>query len=138
MSENEIKYFTTEIVTFLNQTALDLFPAKKGDKHKLASKPKLQQVLDDVKKLETDDIYDKAVVLVKGITKTHAFVSGNRRTALLCVITFLGVNKMEFANPVLSYDRNIFIGIRENYYKDQEIKEWLKNGKIKKFKRSFN
>jgi hypothetical protein len=27
------------------------------------------------------------------------------------------------------------IGIRENYYSQNEIKEWIMNGKIKKFER---
>ena len=29
----------------------------------------------------------------------------------------------------------VMIGIRENFYKDQELKEWLKHGKIRKFER---
>ena len=27
------------------------------------------------------------------------------------------------------------LGIREGFYEDKEIKEWIKNGKIRKFKR---
>ncbi len=29
----------------------------------------------------------------------------------------------------------IMIGIRENYYSNNEIKNWIKNGKIRKFER---
>lgn len=29
----------------------------------------------------------------------------------------------------------VMIGIREGFYLNQEIKEWIKNGKIKEFKR---
>ncbi len=29
----------------------------------------------------------------------------------------------------------VMIGIRENFYKDSELKEWIKNGKIQKFTR---
>lgn len=29
----------------------------------------------------------------------------------------------------------VMIGIRENYYADQELKEWLKHGNIREFRR---
>jgi hypothetical protein len=41
---------------------------------------------------------------------------------------------------ILPYStKNIYIkvmqGVRENYYSHEELKEWLKNGKIKEFRR---
>jgi len=29
----------------------------------------------------------------------------------------------------------IMLGIREGYYSNEEIKEWIKNGKVREFKR---
>ena len=30
---------------------------------------------------------------------------------------------------------SVMQGIRENFYKEEEIKEWIRNGKIRKFER---
>jgi death-on-curing protein len=34
-----------------------------------------------------------------GLSRNHAFVDGNKRTALLAIVTFLGLNGIDFAVP---------------------------------------
>ena len=67
--------------------------------------------------------------------KQHAFASGNRRTAFIITKHFLTINGKEFNitdNPDFA---QIMTGIRENYYTDEEIKNWIQHGTIKEFKR---
>ena len=80
------------------------------------------------------DVFDKAVVLLKGLAQAYPFASGNRRTAFLVTQNFLVYNNKE---GVALGDQNAYIlqGIRENYYQDLEIKEWLMKGDIREFKR---
>ena len=81
------------------------------------------------------DIYDKAVILLKGLVQYHAFASGNRRTAILATIVFCIWNKQKVYIPNNPTNSKVLIGIREDFYSNNKIKNWIKNGKIKTFKR---
>ena len=65
----------------------------------------------------------------------HPFASGNRRTAFIAVKDFLLKNNELLGIKDNPEQARIMIGIRENFYKDEELKEWLKHGKIRKFER---
>jgi death on curing protein len=45
------------------------------------------------------DLADLAAAYCFGITKNHPFVDGNKRTAFLALITFLGLNDIDFTIP---------------------------------------
>jgi len=72
---------------------------------------------------------------MKELIKSHAFASGNRRTAFVVVKYFLLENKGKFKIEDDPSNAKVMQGIRENHYSNDEIKEWIKNGKIKKFQR---
>ena len=117
-----------------NLLALSLIKTKKADKSEVLSYSKIMEVVTGCEDLE-GDIYDKAAYLLKKMIKQHAFASGNRRTAFIITKYFLLSNDAEFKiedNP--DYAR-IMTGIRENYYADAEIKNWIQHGKIREFKR---
>ena len=111
-----------------------LVHGKKADKAEVLSYRKLSDVVEGCKKLE-GDIYDKAVFLLKRLIQGHPFASGNRRTAFIVTKDFLLTNGAKFAIQDNPEQARVMLGIRENYYTDTEIKEWIKNGKIREFKR---
>ncbi|MDO8538716.1 MAG: type II toxin-antitoxin system death-on-curing family toxin [archaeon] len=90
--------------------------------------------MDDCKQND-GDLFDKAVILLKGIIKGHPFASGNRRTAFIAMKYFLITNNHKIGIDDNPENAKIMLGIREGYYSDNEIKEWIKNGKIRQFKR---
>ena len=129
-----IIYPTEEKIIELNILILNLINVKKADQPKVLSHRKITQSIDDCKRFK-GDLYDKAVILMKSIIKNHAFASGNRRTAFITTKYFILENKGKIKikdDP--SYARAMQ-GIRENYYSHDEIKDWIKNGKIKQFER---
>ena len=130
----EIYYPTADKIIELNLLSLNIIKAKKGDKAELLAYQKLKTVVAECKNLK-GDIYDKAAVLLKGIVQKHPFASGNRRTAFAVTKYFLLKNKGYFKIKDKPEQARVMIGIRENYYNYSEIKEWIKNGKIKEFKR---
>jgi len=77
----------------------------------------------------------KQPILLKGLIQTHPFASGNRRTAFIVAKEFVIINKENFGIKDDPSQSRIMLGIREGFYSDKEIKEWIKNGKIRKFKR---
>src|SRR3989344_9197023 len=127
-------YPTIERVQEINLLVLSLVMVKKADEPKLLSASKLHEVISQCEELE-GDVYDKAVILLKGIIQKHPFASGNRRTSFAVTKEFVLKNGEGFK---IKYDREEareMQGIRENYYTNEELKEWIKNGKIKSFKR---
>ncbi len=48
---------------------------------------------------EKPDVADLAAAYGFGIARNHPFVDGNKRTALLAIYTFLGVNDIDFVVP---------------------------------------
>lgn len=129
-----IVYPTPEKVIEYNLFVLKIIKVKKSDRPELISKSRLTDVVEGCINLH-GDIYDKAVFLLKGLIQKHPFASGNRRTAFVVVKDFLLVNKAKFAIKDDPAQARVMIGIREGFYTDAEIKEWIKNGKIKEFKR---
>ncbi len=46
-----------------------------------------------------DDLHRLSAAYAYGIAKAHAFVDGNKRTAFVTAIAFLGANGLRFAAP---------------------------------------
>ncbi len=132
--EKKIIYPTVEKIIEYNLLVLKLIKIKKADTAKVLSKAKIIEIIFECEEGNVD-IYDKAICLLKGLIQKHPFASGNRRTAFIVVKDFLIKNHAQFHitdNPIYA---KVMQGIRENFYTDEEIKEWIKNGKIKEFKR---
>jgi len=131
---NDIKYPTSEKVIEYNLLALTLIKVKKADQPKVLSNHAIVSAIEECRQTK-GDIYDKAVHLLKGIIQKHPFASGNRRTAFIVAKEFLLSNKAVFRVQDDPAHARVMQGIREDYYTSEEIKEWIKNGKIREFKR---
>ncbi|MFW6025176.1 MAG: Fic family protein [Candidatus Woesearchaeota archaeon] len=128
------EYPTVEEIIELNLLILEKINVKKSDKFKVLSYTELEKAIESTKNHD-GDLYDKATTLLKGLIKNHAFASGNRRTAFIATKNFIKMNDGRVLIKNKESNANVMQGIRENYYTHDEIKRWLKNGKIKKFKR---
>ena len=131
---DEIVYPTVAEIQYYNTIAIEMFRKTRQDKAKTISVSYIQKIIDKIK-INTGDIYDKAAQLLIELTRIHAFESGNKRTAFLTTKKFVLNNEGKFNIPDTINNVKIMIGIRENYYSQNEVKEWIINGKIKKFKR---
>ncbi len=129
-----VKYISVEKIIEFNLLALNLIKVKKADSPKVLSGKKILDVAKNCEKLN-GDLFDKAVILLKGLVQAHAFASGNRRTAFIAVKYFLVINSKKIGVKDNPENARVLLGIREEYYSNKEIKEWIKNGKIKEFKR---
>lgn len=132
--QDKLIYPSLDKVVIYNILTLGLIKTKKADKPEVLSYEKLLDIIEECKDLK-GDVYDKAVFLLKGLTQSHAFASANKRTAFIVAKEFLVDNNVKLNVGDDPKQARAMIGIRENYYKDSEIREWLKNGKIREFKR---
>ena len=53
------------------------------------------------------DLHVLAANYAFGIAKAHAFVDGNKRTAFVTAVTFLGLNEARFSAPAIEIVRNM-------------------------------
>jgi|TARA_B100001971_G_C18232388_1_gene564776 prophage maintenance system killer protein len=131
---NNIVYPTVDKIIEYNLLVLNMIKVKKADKAEVLNQHGIVNVIDNCKEVQ-GDIYDKAVCLLKGLIQSHSFASGNRRTAFVVVKDFVNSNKGKFGIKDDPKHARVMQGIRENYYTGDEIKEWIKNGKIRRFER---
>jgi death-on-curing family protein len=129
-----LNYPTVEEIQYYNTIAIEMFRKTKHDIAKTITVSYIKKAIEKVKN-NKGNLYDKAAVLLYELTRVHAFESGNKRTAFLTTKKFVINNKGKFNIPDSIDNVNVMIGIRENYYSVNEIKEWIKNGKIKEFRR---
>ena len=127
-------YPTVDEIQYYNTIAIEMFRKSKRDQAKTISVSYIQKAIDKTK-MNPGDIYEKAARLLIELTRIHAFESGNKRTAFLTTKKFVLKNEGKFNIKDTINNVKVMIGIRENYYSQNEIKEWIMNGKIKKFER---
>ena len=59
-----------------------------------------------------------------GIAKNHPFVDGNKRVALLSLVTFLGLNRVEFIAP--EAEAVVMIrGLAASEVSEDDLKHWI-------------
>ncbi len=126
-----VKYLSEDETIAINKEVLQNVKVKKADKFDVLSRLKLSKVLESAKTKE-GDVLDKAIVLLKGLAQEHPFASGNRRMAIVAAIKFLELNGLK-AN--FEHNPKTLQGIRENFYTEKEIREWLSGGEMREFKR---
>ena len=129
-----VVYPSVDKVIEFNALSLSVISVKKSDAAKVLSVSKVEGAIEACRKAK-GTIFDKAVVLLKELVQAHAFASGTRRTAFVATKYFLVMNNKGLRVKDSEKNARVLLGIREHFYSDSEIKEWLKNGKIREFKR---
>ncbi len=130
----EIYYPSVEQIVEINKAVLSFVRVRKADKAAVLSYQKLLDSL-EVCTTKEGDVYDKAVVLLQALIQKHPFASGNRRTAFVVMADFLAQNGFQLGIKDDPSQAKVMQGVREGFYTSEEIKEWIRCGKIKPFKR---
>lgn len=65
-----------------------------------------------------------------GIAKAHAFVDGNKRTAFVTAITFLGLNGVAFSAPAIEVVK-MMEDLASAEVGEEAFAEWLRTGVFK-------
>ena len=127
-------YPSVEEIEEFNILVLSIIKVKKADKPQVLSSSKIREAIAECEDAE-GNVYAKAAALMKGLVKKHAFASGNRRTAFVAAKSFVLANGGSFRIADDPAYARVMQGIREDYYTDAEIMEWIEHGKIREFAR---
>jgi death-on-curing protein len=91
-------WLTRQIIVAIHGEQLAIYGGATG----LRDEGMLESALDRPKNkwaYERTELAELAAVYTYGIARNHQFVDGNKRTSLLALYTFLGVNGVDFEVP---------------------------------------
>lgn len=126
-----VEYPTVEQIIRANKRVIEEIKVKKADRHKVDRRAAIRDAIDRCKN-HKGDIHTKATILLAELLRSHSFASANRRTAFSVTITFLRRNG---ENPKVRHNARVLQGIRERFYTNIEIKNWLKGNETRPFSR---
>lgn len=75
---------------------------------------------------ETTDLAELAAAYGYGLCKNHPFVDGNKRTSLLAIYTFLGVNDVDFVVPEPEAAAMI-LALAASEASEQDLARWIRD-----------
>ena len=75
---------------------------------------------------ESSELPDLAAACAHGISRNHPFVDGNKRTSLLALYTFLGINGVEF---VVREDMAaaMMISLAAGEVSEESLRRWIRD-----------
>lgn len=92
---NEIVWLTSDLVQAIHAHQLKLFGGPTGLRDEGALESALGRPINRAGYGEPD-LAELAAAYAFGIAKNHPFIDGNKRAALLALVTFLGLNDIDF------------------------------------------
>lgn len=75
---------------------------------------------------EKAELPELAAAYGYGIAKNHPFVDGNKRTALLAIYTFLGINNTDFIVPEADAAA-VILGMAAGEIDEQGLTRWIRD-----------
>jgi death-on-curing protein len=94
----DITWLTTDLVIAFHDEQLRIFGGPEGIRDAGMLESALGRPMNKFA-YEAVDMADLAAAYAFGIARNHPFVDGNKRAALLAIITFLGLNDIDFDVP---------------------------------------
>ena len=72
------------------------------------------------------DLAELAAAYAYGVAKNHPFIDGNKRTALLSLVTFLGLNDIDFVAPEAEAVV-VILGIASGEIAEEGLIRWIRD-----------
>ena len=75
---------------------------------------------------ENADLPELAAAYGFGIARNHPFIDGNKRTSLMAIFTFLGVNDIDFIVPEADFAA-IILSLAAGEVSEQSLARWIRD-----------
>lgn len=72
-----------------------------------------------------ETVEEKAVALLYGVAKAHAFFDGNKRTAWLTFMTFLNLNGLRFTEQISGCQDDMVVDLVEDRITKSDVIDWI-------------
>lgn len=124
---NSPEFLELDVVLFLHDQSIREY----GGHHGLRDEALLSSALGrPPHKLEYDanaDLFDLAAAYAFGISKNHAFLDGNKRSAWAACVLFLKINDIELHIPAIEAVETT-IALATSQLTESAFADWLRNG----------
>ena len=126
MSEDaEIEWLTVEMIVAIHDEQLAIHGGPSGIRDSGA----LESALDRPRNkwaYERAKLPELAAAYAYGMAKNHPFVDGNKRTALLALYTFLGINDVDFVVPEADAAAMI-LALAAGEVSEENLTRWIRD-----------
>ncbi|MBK3660267.1 type II toxin-antitoxin system death-on-curing family toxin [Bradyrhizobium diazoefficiens] len=122
---NEPFWLTRQMVVAIHDEQLAIHGGASG----LRDEGMLESALDRPKNkwsYENADLAELAAAYAFGVARNHPFVDGNKRTSLLALYTFLGVNSIDFVVPEAEAAAMI-LSLAAGEVSEQSLVRWIRD-----------
>jgi death-on-curing protein len=72
-----------------------------------------------------ETLEEKAVALLYGVAKAHAFFDGNKRTAWFTFTVFLHLNGLRFTEQISGYQDDMVVDLVEDRVTEDDVIDWI-------------
>jgi death-on-curing protein len=121
----EPEWLTADMAVAIHDEQLAMFGGPAG----LRDMALLESALDRPRNkwaYEQAELPELAAAYAYGIARNHAFVDGNKRTALLAIYTFLGINDVEFIVPEAEAAA-IILSLAAGEVSEESLARWIRD-----------
>jgi death-on-curing protein len=118
-------WLTVDMVIAIHELQLRRFGGPSGTRdvgalESALGRPQNRWAYDDV------DLAQLAAAYAFGLTRNHPFVDGNKRTALVAIVTFLGMNEIDFLVPEAEAATAI-LGLAAGEISEDGVARWIRD-----------
>jgi death on curing protein len=121
----ELEWLTTPVVTAIHDEQLAIHGGSGG----IRDSGLLESALARPQKkwaYEQSELSELAAAYAYGLAKNHPFVDGNKRTSLLAIYTFLGINGVDFIVPEAEAVA-IILALAAGEVSEESLARWIKD-----------
>ena len=122
---SEVVWLTSDLVQAIHATQLRLFGGPAGLRDEGALESALGRPVNRAAYGEAD-LAELAAAYAFGIAKNHPFIDGNKRAALLALITFLGLNDVDFVADE-AQAAAIIVGLAAGEIDESGLTRWIRD-----------
>ena len=122
---SEIVWLTSDLVQAIHATQLRLFGGPSGLRDEGALESALGRPVNRAAYGEAD-LAELAAAYAFGIAKNHPFIDGNKRAALLALITFLGLNDVDFVADE-AQAAAVIVGLAAGEIDEAGLARWIRD-----------
>jgi len=122
---SEPEWLTTQIIVAIHDEQLTIHGGSAG----LRDSALLESALDRPRNkwaYEQTELPELAAAYGFGIARNHPFVDGNKRTSLLAIYTFLGVNGVDFRVPEAEAAAMI-LSLAAGEVSEESLARWIRD-----------
>jgi len=125
MSHGEPRWLTLAMVIAIHESQLRAFGGPSGIRDSGALESALGRPLNRFA-YDGGDMAQLAAAYAFGIARNHPFIDGNKRTALVAIVTFLGLNDIDFLVPEAEAVSAI-LGLAAGEIDEDGLARWIRD-----------